>query len=105
MGLKPCDAAAIEDCIEELGDSIDELKQCLMQIDGLGNNAYDMRFEMSNIKTWMSAAITDENKCIDGVDEQSQMNPTVRRKIRSGILGVAKLTSDAFCLIDQLPLP
>ncbi|GAB4825971.1 hypothetical protein Ancab_008839 [Ancistrocladus abbreviatus] len=70
----------------------------------LGNNTSDMKFKMSNIKTWMSAAITDENTCMDGVDEH-QVNPTVKSKIRDGILGVAKLTSNALSLVNQLPVP
>ncbi|KAK9665650.1 hypothetical protein RND81_14G126300 [Saponaria officinalis] len=73
----------VRDCIENMGDSIDELKQSIKQMNNLGsNNNYnrdDLKFKVSNIQTWMSGAITNENTCMDEIKEKK-----VRKSRRLG---------------------
>ncbi|KAJ8448632.1 hypothetical protein Cgig2_010519 [Carnegiea gigantea] len=91
--LDKYEAAAIRDCIDNMGDSIDELKQSIQEIsdDDLRSSSEDLKFKIANVQTWMSAAITDEDTCMDGIDDRN-VDPDVKRKIRGSILGVAKLT-------------
>ncbi|XP_059666973.1 21 kDa protein-like [Cornus florida] len=101
-GLTSSEAAAIKDCVENVGDSIDELKQSLKAMGGLGSSTdVDKEFLMSSVKTWMSAAITDEDTCTDGFAGR-KVSVSVKNKVRSSILGVAKLTSNALSLINHL---
>ncbi|KAF8379283.1 hypothetical protein HHK36_028716 [Tetracentron sinense] len=97
--MKPNEAAAVKDCVEEIGESIDELQQSLKAMGDLGGD--DVEFEMSNMKTWVSAALTDEDTCINGMEEQG-VNEKVKKKIRKSILGIVKLTSNALALINSL---
>ncbi|KAA8533843.1 hypothetical protein F0562_031360 [Nyssa sinensis] len=99
-GITKTEAGAIEDCIENIGDSIDELKQSLKAMGNLGS-AGDTEFQMANIKTWVSAAITDENTCTDGFSGR-KVSAAVKNNIRDSIVNLAKLTSNALSLINQL---
>ncbi|XP_010259198.1 PREDICTED: 21 kDa protein-like [Nelumbo nucifera] len=97
--LMPREAAAVKDCVEEIGDSIDELKQSLRQMQELGGSNVD--FQMSNIKTWVSAALSNDDTCVDGIDS-NDINAEVKNTIKKRILRVAKLTSNALALINNL---
>jgi len=94
------EAALIKDCVTNIKDSIDELKQSLHAMGHLSGS--DKEFQMSNIKTWVSAALTDENTCMDGFDEGQKVSATVKKKNRNSILKIAILTSNALSLIDNL---
>ncbi|KAK1409199.1 hypothetical protein QVD17_35724 [Tagetes erecta] len=58
------EAAVLKDCIEDIKDSIDEIKSSIKEINGVSLSA-DKRFAISNAQTWTSAAITDENSCLN----------------------------------------
>ncbi|TYI15678.1 hypothetical protein ES332_A08G202400v1 [Gossypium tomentosum] len=71
QGLKPKEIASIRDCLEELKDS-----------------------------TWVSAALTDEDTCMDsfsGKDINGNLKTTVRRQI----VKVAHLTSIALAFVNR----
>ncbi|XP_041007852.1 pectinesterase inhibitor 4-like [Juglans microcarpa x Juglans regia] len=100
MALTRSEAAVIKDCIENVKDSIDELKQSLNEMGHLGACGSDCQLQISNIKTWVSAAITDESTCTDGLEEQ-KVSATVKNKISSSILNVARPTSNALSLFNS----
>lgn len=99
-GLSKTEVAVIKDCLEEIGDSIDELNQSLKALGSL-KRSDDVEFQIANIKTWVSAAITDENTCTDGFDG-TKVSAAVKSKIRNSIVNVARLTSNALALINNL---
>uniref|UniRef100_A0A2N9HSX4 Pectinesterase inhibitor domain-containing protein n=1 Tax=Fagus sylvatica TaxID=28930 RepID=A0A2N9HSX4_FAGSY len=97
-GLTQIEVGIIKDCIENIKDSIDELKQSLNELGHLGSS--NARFQIYDIQTWVSAAITDEYTCTDGFDGQS-VSKTVKNTIRKSILSVARPTSNALSLINN----
>lgn len=99
QGLSPREAAAVSDCIETMQDSVDELQQSLVAMKDL--QGPDFRTKMSNIVTWVSAALTDEDTCMDGFEEQA-IKGEVKGTIRSYIVSVAQLTSNALAIINKL---
>ncbi|WCJ32659.1 Plant invertase/pectin methylesterase inhibitor superfamily protein [Euphorbia peplus] len=105
QGLSKIEAQVIQDCLDEIGDSIDELKQSLDGLRSLNVNgsASGLRFEVSNVQTWVSAAITDEDTCLDGFDESRvKVRGLVKDKIRKVVLNLARVTSNALALINKL---
>ena len=98
-GLTHSEVAIIKDCIENIKDSIDELKQSLNEMGHLGRS--NVKAQIYDIKTWVSAALTDENTCTDGFDGVS-VSKTVKNTIRKSILSVATPTSNALSLISIL---
>ncbi|XP_050252670.1 pectinesterase inhibitor 4-like [Quercus robur] len=98
-GLTHIEAATIKDCIVNIKDSIDELKQSLGEMNLL--SGLDKEFHIANIKTWLSAALTDENTCMDGF-EGEVIGIIVKQKITNIVLKIARLTSNSLSLINSL---
>lgn len=100
MTMKPREAAAMRDCVEELSDSVDELRR---SIDEMGRlRTLNFELTMSDVQTWVSAALTDESTCTDGFQENSATDGDVKAIVRGRIVQVAQLTSNALALINQL---
>ncbi|OVA03003.1 Pectinesterase inhibitor domain [Macleaya cordata] len=97
--LKPSEAAAVKDCVEDMGDSIDELRQSLKEMKNLNGTDFDNK--MSNIKTWVSAALTDDDTCMEGVDDES-LKGSVRTTIRNNVVSTAQLTTNALAIVNSL---
>ncbi|KAG5230547.1 hypothetical protein IMY05_015G0110600 [Salix suchowensis] len=97
--LRPRDAGAIRDCVETMNDSVDELQKSMIAMSDLEGPDFDM--VMISIRTWVSAALTDEDTCMDGFEENS-MDAKVKDTIRSYIVTVAQLTSITLAFINNL---
>ncbi|XP_071687151.1 21 kDa protein-like [Rutidosis leptorrhynchoides] len=89
------EVSALKDCIEMLSNSADELKRSLDEMKHPGSE--DHALVMSDIQTWVSAAITDEDTCTDGFVDDPKMINVVGGKI----VNVAHLISNALALINN----
>ncbi|XP_051131699.1 pectinesterase inhibitor 3-like [Andrographis paniculata] len=89
---------ALADCVDQMGESVDELSRTLAALKHLNSGA-DFRWQMSNAETWVSAALTNEDTCLDGFKE---ISGGVRKDVRRRITGVARVTSNALYLINLL---
>ncbi|CAH8353974.1 unnamed protein product [Eruca vesicaria subsp. sativa] len=96
--LKPREVSAMRDCVEELGDTLEELRKSIGEMGQLSGSNYEVY--MSDIQTWVSAALTDENTCTEGF-EGDDMNGKVKVLVRGRILVIAHLTSNALALINH----
>ncbi|KAE8022405.1 hypothetical protein FH972_008207 [Carpinus fangiana] len=100
-GFTSFETSILKDCVANTKDSIDELKQSLDAMRHL--NGSDKESQMENMKTWVSAALTDDNTCMDGFDDgQDQVSGTLKNRINDIILKIATLTSNALSLINTL---
>ncbi|KAF2306286.1 hypothetical protein GH714_016260 [Hevea brasiliensis] len=99
-GLNHTEAQAVQDCLEVIGDSIDELNESLDALGSLDFNNPKVKFQISNIKTWVSAAITDDDTCTDGLNG-AKVSSSVKTKITKSVLNVERLTSNALALINS----
>ncbi|XP_060189923.1 pectinesterase inhibitor 3-like [Lycium barbarum] len=89
---------ALSDCIEQMGDSMDELSKTLSELKHLRKgNAF--KWQMSNLETWVSAALTNEDTCLDGFKE---IDGKVRSDVKRKVTNVARVTSNALYLVNQL---
>ncbi|GJU73937.1 putative pectinesterase [Tanacetum coccineum] len=96
------EAAILKDCIGDLKDSMSEIKDSLKALSGI-SKSYDKNFVISNAQTWTSAAITDENSCLDGFsDRKVNVSTAVYKKIRNSIVSLARVSSNALYLINHL---
>eukprot|EP00268_Persea_americana_P052991 TRINITY_DN5973_c2_g1_i1.p1 TRINITY_DN5973_c2_g1~~TRINITY_DN5973_c2_g1_i1.p1 ORF type:complete len:204 (+),score=27.44 TRINITY_DN5973_c2_g1_i1:423-1034(+) len=98
-GVRPREVGAMRDCIENMGSSIDELRESMAQMGHLKGPDFDL--QINNIQTWVSAALTDEDTCMDGFAGKA-MNGNVKSMVRGRIVNVARLTSNALALINGL---
>ncbi|KAG5061422.1 hypothetical protein AAZX31_01G197500 [Glycine max] len=96
-GMKPREYRAVQDCVENIGDSVDRLRQSVTE---LGRTGEDFVWHMSNVQTWVSAALTDDSTCLDGF-AGSAMNGNVKALIKDRIVHVAQVTSNALALVNR----
>ncbi|CAI0404422.1 unnamed protein product [Linum tenue] len=59
----------------------------------------DFVMMISNVQTWVSAALTDESTCDDGFDGK-EMAGVMKAVVRGKVETVAHLTSNALALIN-----
>ncbi|KAH0466117.1 hypothetical protein IEQ34_006220 [Dendrobium chrysotoxum] len=98
--MSPREAGAMRDCVENVGDSIDELRDSLSEM-GTLRMGKDLTYKINSIQTWVSAALTDDNSCMEGFGE-NRMDESVKATVRGPIVNVAHLTSNALALINAL---
>ncbi|GJX30063.1 pectinesterase inhibitor 10-like protein, partial [Tanacetum coccineum] len=94
-GMAPRQIAAMKDCMELLSDSVYQMKRSLAEMNRPGSK--DFGLVMSDIQTWISSALTDEDTCSEGFANDPKMKNVVRGKI----VNVVHLTSNALGLINN----
>ena len=94
---EPRALAALTDCVEMFGDAVDQMTRSLAELQQL--QAATFRWQMSNVETWMSAALTNEDSCLDGFQGVSSSFKTV---LGSRVSNVKQVTSNALALVNSL---
>lgn len=89
---------ALNDCVVQITDSIDELTKTLSELKHLRRGS-EFRWQMSNVETWVSAALTNEDTCLDGFKE---IDGNVRSDVKRKVTNVGRVTSNALYLINRL---
>lgn len=92
-------AAVLRDCVDNVRDSVGELRQSLEEMAHLKDDV-DRGFHVSTIQTAVSAAITDDETCSDGFDGVN-VEAGVRDRIRESIVNVERMTSNALYFINN----
>ncbi|KAL6189881.1 hypothetical protein ACLB2K_036282 [Fragaria x ananassa] len=93
-------AAALHDCFSNFDDAVDQIRDSLNQMKTLGSGQGSVRFQMSNVQTWMSAALTDQETCTDGF--QDVPDGTVKSEVVKRSEKVKKVTSNALALVNSV---
>ncbi|KAL0304771.1 UNVERIFIED_CONTAM: hypothetical protein Scaly_3010900 [Sesamum calycinum] len=100
-GLKPREYAAIKDCLEEVSDSVDRLSKSAQELKKLGRaGGPEYIWHLSNLQTWVSAALTDDSTCLDGFSGRA-LNGRIKTSIRARMTNVAQVTSNALALCNK----
>ncbi|XP_054807974.1 pectinesterase inhibitor 3-like [Prosopis cineraria] len=89
--------SALRDCAEQMSDSVDQLSRSLHELKHLRESTF--RLQMSNAQTWVSAAMTDDDTCLDGL---GPVHDRVVGKIKRKINRVSRVTSNALYMINRL---
>lgn len=97
-GAAPRTAAALHDCFSTFGDAIYQIRGSLKQMRQLKVDE-SFRFQMSNVQTWMSAALTNEETCTDGFEDVPDGD--VKSEVCDRAENVKKLTSNALALVNS----
>ncbi|XP_010431474.2 PREDICTED: 21 kDa protein-like isoform X2 [Camelina sativa] len=94
----------LKDCFENLKDAVDDMRGSMKQMKELvsasSGSVQSFRFQMSNVKTWLSAALTDEYTCTDGFKDVHEDN-SIRDDVCTRVDAVKKLTSNALALVNR----
>ena len=91
----------ISDCLDQINDGVDRLAQSIIELRRMNQEGGDSDFtwRMSNIETWVSAALTDATTCVDGFSgrDMGKLKATIKGKV----LNVAQVTSNALALVNR----
>lgn len=99
--IKAGEAGAVRDCLDNMADSVDQLRQSAQELGRLGRaGSAGFMWHLSNVQTWCSAALTDENTCLDSLSQYGSGG--AREVIRKKVVKVAQLTSNALVLVNRL---
>ncbi|XP_010427856.1 PREDICTED: 21 kDa protein-like isoform X1 [Camelina sativa] len=94
----------LKDCFENLKDAVDDMRGSMKQMKELvsasSGSVQSFRFQMSNVKTWLSAALTDEYTCTDGFKDVHE-DDSIRDDVCTRVDAVKKLTSNALALVNR----
>ncbi|XP_074326810.1 21 kDa protein-like [Apium graveolens] len=98
-GLTTGERAALRDCVEVTDDSVYELRRSMDQMDQIDEEDVHFEFEISNVQTWVSAALTDYTTCMDGFYNVNEGN--VKAKVSKYAVNVLQLSSIALTFINR----
>ncbi|EOA14868.1 hypothetical protein CARUB_v10028194mg [Capsella rubella] len=90
----------LKDCLEEMKDTIIELKQAITEMKTLKDGA-SVAEHITNVRTWVSSALTDEGTCTDGFEEV-KVNKETTKKVKKVVEELAMTTSNTLALITNL---
>ncbi|KAJ1260997.1 hypothetical protein BS78_10G274600 [Paspalum vaginatum] len=98
----------VRDCMENLADSVGHLRDAAQEMGGAGMAGRAatpaFKWHLSNVQTWCSAALTDENTCLDGLASRG-VDAATRAAIRGKVVEVAQVTSNALALVNKVAPP
>jgi pectinesterase inhibitor-like protein len=89
--------AALKDCIGNFRDATYEIRGSLYELKHL--KSYTFRFQISNVQTWMSAALTDQDSCLNGFQDLNASG-NVTTMVAGRVQNVRELISNALALVN-----
>ncbi|XP_023738720.1 21 kDa protein [Lactuca sativa] len=93
------ETAAIHDCSSLFQDAVDEIQDSFNEMKRLGWTGESVKFQLSNVQTWMSAALTNEETCTDGFEEVA--DGVMKADVCSRVVAVKEVTSNALALVNH----
>ncbi|KFK26754.1 hypothetical protein AALP_AA8G289200 [Arabis alpina] len=90
----------LKDCLEEMKDTIVELRQAITEMKTL-HDGDSVAEHITNVRTWVSSALTDEGTCTDGFEEV-KVNKKTKKKVTKVVDELARTTSNSLALITNL---
>ncbi|RCV42195.1 hypothetical protein SEVIR_9G196000v4 [Setaria viridis] len=114
--LAPLGAEAARDCVSMLGDAEDLLEQAVDAMARLwkgrsgqqagtgstGSSSRDVRFQLDSVQTWASAALTNDDMCVEGFKAEAAGGGGVREAVRGHLVGVSHLTANALGIVNAM---
>ncbi|XP_051192873.1 pectinesterase inhibitor 10-like [Lolium perenne] len=105
--LTPVAAEAAGDCVSMLGDAVGMLRQSVETMEEQAEEegqatqqaSRTARFRVDSVRTWASAALTDDGMCMEGFKGEAA---GVREAVRSHVIGLAHLTANALGIVNAM---
>ncbi|KAF6139865.1 hypothetical protein GIB67_009712 [Kingdonia uniflora] len=86
--------AALVDCKTLFDDAIDELN---LSISSMGD------FKIEDLRTMLSSAVTDQETCLDGLDETTSANTSyILSEMRSAMKNSSEFTSNSLAIVAKI---
>ncbi|CAN6323533.1 unnamed protein product [Urochloa humidicola] len=72
---------------------------------GGGGSRDDVRFQVDSVRAWASAALTDDDTCMEGFKGEAAGGGGAREAVRGHVVGVAHLTANALGIVNAMAKP
>ncbi|XP_057537346.1 21 kDa protein-like [Amaranthus tricolor] len=100
----PRATSALHDCSATFRDAVDQIRGSLKQMTQLvsatgSSTPESIRFQVSNVQTWMSAALTNEDTCTDGFQDVADC--PIKNMVGDKVVTVKQLNSNALALVNS----
>ncbi|XP_075524278.1 21 kDa protein-like [Primulina tabacum] len=101
-GMKPIVFRATKDCVDNIGNAVNQLTSSIKELEGMKRpmNDQDFLWHVSNVQTWVSSALTDQTTCLDGFSG-SATDGYAKVAIKSRVSYCAQVTSNALALVNR----
>uniref|UniRef100_A0A0E0M639 Pectinesterase inhibitor domain-containing protein n=1 Tax=Oryza punctata TaxID=4537 RepID=A0A0E0M639_ORYPU len=98
--------AALKDCKSTISDADNLARRSSAELGQLDVSSSQARWHVSNVKTWLSAAITNEGTCTDGFEEAGEAAAAspAGKEVAARVARVKQHTSIALALVNGIPL-
>ncbi|XP_040383886.1 pectinesterase inhibitor 10-like [Oryza brachyantha] len=108
-GEAPGIAKEIQDCASGLSSALSLAKQTaaeLARLDAMGDapTGNQASWALSNAKTWLSAAMTNEATCADELGSTGAAVSPAAREVIAGVVTARQYTSIALSFVNAIPL-
>lgn len=91
--------AAIDDCLSQFEDALSRLNDSVSAMEaGSGEKALTLE-KINDIQTWISAAMTDQETCLDGLEE---MGSTVLDEVKAKMKNSKEFLSNSLAIVAQM---
>ncbi|KAL1568599.1 pectinesterase inhibitor 11-like [Salvia divinorum] len=96
---EPRATSALRDCFSVFRDAVGQMRGSVKQMRQLSGAGEELRFQMSNVQTWMSAALTNEDTCTDGFEGVT--DAALKADVCGRAVDVKEITSNALALVNR----
>ncbi|XP_074279980.1 pectinesterase inhibitor 9-like [Silene latifolia] len=96
---------AIGSCMEKIDDSVTQLRQSIFELQKFNTEGGvdDFMWHMSNVVTWTSTALTDQNDCAEAFSG-GRRGKSIKALVSMKVNDVSKVTSVALALVNRFVL-
>ncbi|KAK6914619.1 Pectinesterase, catalytic [Dillenia turbinata] len=98
--LSKREKTALHDCLETIDETLDELRKAKDDIDRYPNKK-SLKQHADDLKTLMSAAMTNQETCLDGFSHK-EADKKVRQALLNGEVHVYRMCSNALAMIKNM---
>ncbi|PWA51135.1 pectin methylesterase inhibitor [Artemisia annua] len=102
-GLKPAVHQAVKDCVNSMNNCVPSLNQSVHELGQMTQYRSQSSFDwhMSNVQTWVSSALTNQNTCARGFSSDGSMDGPVKNAVIRRMNYLSQLTSNALALVNR----
>ncbi|KAM0015848.1 putative pectinesterase [Helianthus debilis subsp. tardiflorus] len=92
---------AVQECLHQINDGVNQITQSFKELQQIGKDGDEnFMWHVSNVQTWVSAALTDATTCIDGM-LGGGMGRRERAMIKARFLNVKQLASNSLAMFSR----
>ncbi|CAL4915132.1 unnamed protein product [Urochloa decumbens] len=99
----PGSGGALGDCAEAVAAAVDEAARAAERLRGVEQAVgLEVIWRVGDARTWLSAAMTNEDTCAEGISPRKSAPAPVRAELRARVRRAKQYTSIALALVSML---